>query len=312
MSFKKSRGILTIVAFIILFGLFYGCATPIDEQTDDAIAVSSALMAAPNPSPSLSLKPLDTPQSLKVHFIDVGQGDGAFIQLPNGQNMLIDGGVSSNGVLSYLQSHDVNVIDYLVITHPHLDHIGGLPLIIDTFDVKKIYMPNATNNTQAFRNLLKSIENNGLDINEAKAGVSILSELEIHIEFVAPVRTYSNNINDNCAVVKLTYSNTLFLFMGDAESASERDITADVSADVLKVGHHGSRTSTTASFLSKVSPTYAVISVGSGNTYGHPTDEVLSRLNDAGAEIFRTDLQGTIIFSSDGTDITVNHLHKEN
>jgi len=305
MSFKKSRGFWTIVAFIILLGLLYGCEKPIDEPTEDVIAFSSELMAAPNPSPVLSPSPLDISQSLKVHFIDVGQGDSIFIQLPNGHNMLIDGGTTGSGIVSYLQAHDTTVVDYLVITHPHLDHIGGLPLIIDTFDVKKIYMSYVTNNTRAFINLLESIENNGLEIDEAKAGVSILSDFGVEAVFVAPVRSY-NNINDNCAVVKLTYSNTSFLFMGDAESASEEDITADVSADVLKVGHHGSRTSTTASFLSKVSPTYAVISVGSGNTYGHPTDDVLSRLDNAGVEVFRTDLQGTIVFTSDGTDITVN------
>jgi len=310
MSFKKSRRFLTIVAFIILLGLLYGCEKPIDEPTDDVIAFSAELMAAPNPSPILSPKPLDIPQSLKVHFIDVGQGDSTYIQLPNGQNMLIDGGTTGSGIVSYLQAHDTTVIDYLVITHPHLDHIGGIPLIIDTFDVKKIYMPYITNNTRAFINLLESIENNGLEIDEAKAGVNILSESGIYIEFIAPVKEY-RNINDNCAVVKLTYGNTSFLFMADAESASEADITADVSADVLKVGHHGSRSSTTASFLSKVSPTYAVISVGSGNTYGHPTDDVLSRLDNAGVEVFRTDLHGTIVFISDGTDITVTYGDKE-
>ena len=246
--------------------------------------------------------------SLIVHFLDVGQADSTLIQLPNGQTMLIDGGNSSDAdnIINYIRSLGITLIDYLVATHPHADHIGGLPAIIDAFEIMSIYMPYVSHNTQTFERLLNSIENNGLLVDTAMAGVSILSEQDLGIDIIAPVRDDYRDLNNYSAVIKLTYRDTSFIFMGDAESLSESHITADVSSDVLKVGHHGSRTSTSAVFLDKVNPTFAIISVGSGNTYGHPTDEVLSRLNDAGIYVFRTDLQGTIVFSSDGENIIVD------
>ena len=249
-------------------------------------------------------------EDLVVHFLDVGQADSTFIQLPNGQTILIDGGNSSDAssISRYLRSLNITTIDYLVVTHPHADHIGGLPAIIDEFEIVSVYMPNVSHNTQTFERLLNSIQNKGLLIDAAKDGVSILSEPELEINIVAPVRDNYRDLNDHSAVIKLTYKNASFIFMGDAETLSEGHITADVSADVLKVGHHGSRTSTSAAFLSRVDPTYAVISVGSGNTYGHPTDEVLSRLDNAGVDVFRTDLQGTIVFISDGESITVDSI----
>ena len=247
-------------------------------------------------------------EDLIVHFLDVGQADSTLIQLPNGQTMLIDGGNSSDAdnIINYIRSLGITIIDYLVATHPHADHIGGLPTIIDAFEIISIYMPYASNNTQTFERLLNSIENNGLVVDTTKEGVTILFEQELGIDIIAPVRDDYQDLNNFSAVIKLTYKNTSFIFMGDAESLSESHITADVSSDVLKVGHHGSRTSTSAAFLDKVNPTFAVISVGSSNSYGHPTDEVLSRLNNAGIYVFRTDLQGTIVFSSDGENIIVD------
>jgi len=259
---------------------------------------------------SAALLTLDFTRDLTVHFIDVGQADSILIQLPNGQTMLIDGGESrdANNIMSYMRSKGVTTIDYLVATHPHADHIGGLPTIIDAMDIRSIYMPRVSHTTQTFERLLTSIQNKGLQIDTARAGVSILSSPGLQIDIVAPIRDNYSDLNDHSAVIKITYGSTSFLFTGDAESHSEGHITADVStdvsADVLKVSHHGSRTSTTDAFLRRVAPTYAVISVGSGNTYGHPTDEVLARLDSAGVSVFRTDLQGTIVFTSDGENIS--------
>jgi competence protein ComEC len=243
-----------------------------------------------------------------VHFLDVGQADSILIQLPNGQVMLIDGGNNGDGnnIMNYMRSRNISTIDYLIATHPHADHIGGLPAIINGTNIGEIYMPRVSHTTQTFERLLTAIENKGLQINTARAGVNILSIPDLQIDIIAPVRDNYSNLNDHSAVIKIVYGNTSFLFMGDAEALSEGHITTDVSADVLKVGHHGSRTSTTQTFLNKVSPTFAVISVGSGNSYGHPTDEVLNRLNNANVKIYRTDLQGTIVFTSDGNTITVN------
>jgi len=253
----------------------------------------------------------DTPVlagDLVVHFLNVGQADSIFIQLPNGETMLIDGGNSrsSGSIMRYKRTLDVSVIDYLVITHPHADHIGGLPAIINAFEIKSIFMPRVSHTTQAFERLLASIDKSGVQIDEAKAGVEILSIPDLFIEIIAPVRTDYLEHNDHSAVVKITYGSTSFLFMGDAESTSEGHITADVYADVLKVGHHGSSTSTSAYFLRKVAPSHAVISVGRNNSYGHPSDSVLARLDNAGVDVFRTDLNGTIVFASDGENISVN------
>jgi len=244
---------------------------------------------------------------LIVNFLDVGQADSILIQLPNNRVMLIDGGNSNdaNTILSYMGSLNITTIDYLVATHPHADHIGGLSSIINNMNIGEIYMPRISHTSQTFAKLLDAIENKGLGINEAKAGVNILSVFDLHIDIIAPVRDDYSDLNDWSAAIKIIYKNNSFLFMGDTEALSESHITSDVSADVLKVGHHGAHTSTSQSFLNKVSPMYAVISVGK-NSYGHPTDVILNRLNVAGVKVYRTDLQGTIIFTSNGNIITVN------
>jgi len=247
-------------------------------------------------------------EDLVVHFLDVGQADSIFIQLPNGENMLIDGGEANNAssILRYLRSHDVTTINYLVASHPHADHIGGLPAIIDAMDILNIFMPRVSHTTQTFERLLTSIQNKGLQIDQAIAGVSILSMPDLEIDIIAPVREDYKDHNDHSAVIKLTFGSTSFLFMGDAEGTSEGHIRSDVSVDVLKVGHHGSKTSTTDAFLRSATPSYAVISVGRDNSYGHPTDEVLARLDNADVEVYRTDMVGTIIFTSDGENIIID------
>ena len=246
-------------------------------------------------------------RNLTIHFIDVGQADSILILLPNGENMLIDGGEANNAdaIMDYLRSYNISSIDYLVASHPHADHIGGLPAIIDAMDIHSIYMPRVSHTTLTFERLLTSILNKGLEIDQALAGVSIFSSADLKINIVGPARNDYKDHNDHSAVIKLTYGNTSFLFMGDAESTAESHITADISADVLKVGHHGSSTSTSVSFLRKVAPSYAVISVGK-NSYGHPTDDVLYRLDNADVEVYRTDMAGTIVFTSDGENIIID------
>ena len=244
---------------------------------------------------------------MTVHYIDVGQGSAAFIELPGGKTMLIDAGSRNQGrnVVSYINNYSKR-IDYLIASHPHEDHIGGMVEVINNFDIGAIYMPRVSHDTKTFENLLTAIRDKGMTVNTARAGVSIIDENGLKIDFLAPVGDSYANLNNHSAVVKITNQSNSFLFMGDAEEQSERDITANVKADVIKIGHHGSGTSTSQSFIERVRPKYAVISVGGNNTYGHPHSRVIDRLNDLGVIIYRTDEIGTIVLTCDGVDIIRN------
>lgn len=243
---------------------------------------------------------------LRVSFIDVGQGDSEFIELPNGETMLIDAGTNETGknVVDYIKSLGYTSIDYVVGTHPHEDHIGGLDDVIKTFDIGSIYMPKVTADTKTFEDVLDAAESKNLMINTAKSGVSIMDTEDLSVKFLAPTLDSYENTNDYSAVVKVVYGDTSYLFTGDAEEFSESLITDDVNADVLKVGHHGSSTSTSTEFLKKVSPSSAVISCGKDNSYGHPHSETLQKLADMGTAVYRTDELGTIVSVSDGKTIT--------
>jgi len=248
---------------------------------------------------------------LKVYFIDVGQGDSIFIKAPDNKTMLIDAGVPEMGkkVVDYIKSLGVTKIDILVGTHPHEDHIGGMDRVIESFEIGRFYMPKVTTNTKTFEYVLNAAKNKGLKIDVAKAGVTLDFGPSVSAEIIAPNSSKYADLNEYSAVIKLTYKNTSFLFTGDAGAESEREMIEkgyDLKSDVLKVGHHGSSTSTTASFLDDVSPKYAVISCGKGNDYGHPHSSTLKKLKARNIPVYRTDECGTIIAVSDGQSISFN------
>lgn len=248
--------------------------------------------------------------ALSVHFLDVGQGDCMLVHLPNGQNMLVDAGKndSAGAIISYLQALKITRLDYLVGTHPHEDHIGSLDKVIEEFPVGEILLPRVTNNTRTFRELLETIDGKGLQVTTAKAGVNILEEDGLTVKVLAPLGSSYEDLNNYSAVIKITYREVSFLLTGDAEDVAEKEILnsgANIKADVLKVGHHGSSSSTTSAFLNMVKPEYAVISLGADNEYHHPHQATLTRLKKAGINILRTDERGTIVFTTDGKDIEV-------
>lgn len=248
--------------------------------------------------------------SLKVHFIDVGQGDSIFIELPNEETMLIDAGPTTGIVPGYIKNCGYNNINYVVATHPDADHITGMAEVLNTFSVDKFYMPEKEHTTKTFENMIDAVADNGCEAVYALAGKSIIDTAELKLYFAGPVKIYSDN-NACSAVLKLEYNHNSFLFTGDAETASENDMMAagyDLSADILKVGHHGSSSSTSAAFVKAVSPKEAVISVGTDNSYGHPIAETLATLNNAGVNIYRTDEAGTIVVTSDGVNYTIDKL----
>ena len=280
------------------------CTSVIDEPTPqtEGEGLFAALFVDAPPEVSAEIT-----SDLQVYFLDMGQGDCELILLPNGQNMLIDGGKASDSerLLEYLSQAKVEAIDYLVATHPHEDHTGVLPAILEKLEVRSIYMPKVTDNSRVFENLLSAIDQKGLTINEAKDGVGIISAPDLRVGFVSPTGYKSREINNYSAVTKLTFGEVTFLFTGDAQKEAENKITADIKADVLKVSFHGSNKATSDAFLKRVAPRIAVISNGADNFYGFPSAKVLERLNKAGATVYRTDEQGTIKMTSDGVEILV-------
>ncbi|WHX47624.1 ComEC/Rec2 family competence protein [Paenibacillus woosongensis] len=240
---------------------------------------------------------------LRVIFLDVGQGASQLLISPSGKTMLIDAGNNDReqAMLDYLREYGVNRLDIVIGTHPDADHIGGLDRVIDHVDIGEIYMPKIQANTKTFESLLLSIKNKGLKVKTAKAGLVLEWDEDVQVTMVAPVQTYDDK-NNMSAVVKVVYGNTSYLLTGDAERQSEKDMIesgADLQADVMLIGHHGSKSSTTLSFLKKAAPQYGVIQVGENN-YGHPTSTVLDRLSKQGIEVYRNDLHGTVEIASDG------------
>lgn len=245
---------------------------------------------------------------LEVQFIDVNQADCTLIKMPDGKNMLIDAGNNSDGeyLTEYLKDEGIEKIDYLIGSHPHADHIGGLDDIIENFEIGTIYMPAVTTNTQTFEEVLQAIKDKGMKIETATAGKKVLYG-EVSAEFLSPAGDYYEELNDYSAVLKLTYGNKSFLFMGDAEILAEKEMIQkfDLKSDVLKLGHHGSGTSSHTEFLKAVSPEVAVISVGKNNDYGHPHKEVLKRIKNLGIKVYRTDLNGIVTVYCDGKNFEV-------
>lgn len=243
--------------------------------------------------------------TLTVSWLDVGQGDAAVIQC-GGQSMLIDGGKpeKSSYIYAWLQQHGLSYLDVIVATHVDADHIGGLSGALNYASVGTAYCPVTTGTTETFQSFVKYLAQRGKQITVPTAGETFaLGGAQVQI--LGPLHRAEDS-NDNSIVLKVSFGATSFLFTGDAERAEEQDLLnagVNLQSTVLKVGHHGSDTSTSYPFLRAVAPQCAVISVGDGNSYGHPTEAVLSRLRDAGVTTFRTDMQGEITAVSDGQTI---------
>lgn len=234
----------------------------------------------------------DDQTSLKVYFFDVGQADSMLIQ-NNGENMLIDAGNNEDGetLVNNLKTLGVEKIDYLVGTHPHEDHIGGMDDIINSFEIGKIYMPNVSTNTKTFEDVIDAAKNKGLQIETPKTGDEFtVGSANCNVVYVGDNK---ENLNLSSIIIKLNYNNLGYLFTGDAEAEIENKINMG-KINILKVGHHGSDTSSSEKFVKETAPEVAIISVGKDNSYGHPSVEIIKRYEEVGSKIYRTDEVGNI------------------
>ncbi|MEZ4358187.1 MAG: ComEC/Rec2 family competence protein [Eubacteriales bacterium] len=272
--------------------LLGGCSV-IQEVTEISASVSVSSIAG---------------DELLVETVDVGQGDCIIIKAPDGSVIMVDAGEKSAiyNIVETFKKYNIGKIDLLIATHPHSDHIGGMQYFVESYPIDTIVMPKSDHSTNTYANLLKSIKDNDLKITEAKPGLNYQFG-DVSIDILGPVSNEYDDLNNMSVVFKLTYGDTSFLFMGDAEEESEEDILnsgADLSADVLKAGHHGSSTSTSQEFLDAVSPSIVLVSCGVDNEYGHPHEEFLNRVSQKGCTLLRTDLNGNITLYSNGVDIT--------
>ena len=247
---------------------------------------------------------------LSVHMIDIGQGDSFLIKTPEGITMLIDGGLpqESDQLIAYLKRHHVNQIDYMIATHPHADHIGGLIPVMKELPVHHVIMPAAAHTSLLYESFLETVLESQADIQVVQASSQHSIERDVSFEILYTGIYYGSNLNDWSVVLRLIHDEMSFLFTGDLESGAEMDLLnyfspEQLSSEVLKVGHHGSSTSTTQPFLNAVQPKIALISCSIDNPYGHPSDQVIHRLEAAGVWIYRSDLQGSVILHSDGEKI---------
>ncbi len=246
---------------------------------------------------------------LSVHYIDVGQGDSTLVISPDGGAMLIDSGTaaSSDYLLEYLSSYGISSLDFFVLTHPHTDHIGGASAVFDELDVKEVILPYSEHNSSMYEKVLRKIDKEECTVHFAESGMK-LDFGDALINILGPVNDY-DELNNQSAVLNIGYGSTAFLFTGDAEEKAETDMlsrhpSSAFKANVLKMGHHGSSTSSSRPFFNAVSPAYAVISCGENNDYGHPHREIISLLEKTDTEYFRTDISGSIIFVSDGKTVS--------
>ncbi|MDD5370439.1 MAG: MBL fold metallo-hydrolase [Anaerolineaceae bacterium] len=278
------------------------------QPTVPALPTATSPIVVPTPTlPTATNTPTAILGNLRVHYIDVGQGDSILIVSPDGKTMLIDGGEQGSGALVYLQSLGIDHLDLMVATHPHSDHIGGLVEILRAMPVDEVVTNGQPHTTSIYERFLDAIDTAKAVYIEAQRGDQIALG-NLVFEVLSPARLSGADLNDNSLVLRLEYGATSFLFTGDVQAEGEGGLLASglpLQATILKVAHHGSASSSTPAFLAAVHLKVAVYSAGLGNDYGHPRPETLAHLAGVGAEIYGTDVNGTVIVTTDGSGYSV-------
>ena len=296
----SKKGKKSLISVLIIAILVIGSMLISDGKWDDIFEKSGVTDS------------LSSSAGMSVHFVDVGQGDCTVIQSKDGV-ILIDSGEAdkSQVVINYLRNLGVETLDYCIVTHPHTDHIGSMAAVISEFRAEKLIMPELSEinipTTRTFEDFLLCAEENADEVIAAEAGYTY-SMGEVDISILGPC-SQNEDLNNMSVVAKVEYGDASFLITGDCSFAEEDDIMDnyynELSCDVLKVAHHGSAGSTSVDWLEAVEPEISVISVGEGNSYGHPKQKVLDNLEDFGSACYRTDIMGTIVFETDGKSIAL-------
>jgi beta-lactamase superfamily II metal-dependent hydrolase len=304
-SGKWPRAAKVLLAVIILAALLTaGCASLPSHNPGTPVPT-----AAPTPVAGTGV----ANGTMEVHFLNVGQGDSILVKYGN-KAMLVDGGriVAGNTVTSYLKSQGIGTIDVLVSTHPHVDHIGGLLTVLESFPVKTVYDTGIPHTTRTYEGYLTLIDQKNIRFVVPQRGDTIDLGPGVTVQVLSPPSGgvgAGSDLNENSMVLKITHGSVSFLLMSDAESEAENimlDSGHDLKSQVLKVGHHGSRSSSGKAFLKAVDPEVSVIEVGDDNPYNHPAQATLDRLYAIGSEVYRTDRDGNVVVTSDGKGITVS------
>lgn len=291
---KKNKFIRYLVLLLLLFAYYYT-----EDKQESYSKQDDLKKEIKEPTKEVS-------SDLSIHYIDVGQADSILIS-NNNYNMLIDAGNNEDGekLVSYLKSLGISTIDYLVGTHPHEDHIGGLDDIINNFEIKEIYLPEAMTTTKTFEDVLDAIANDDLSLTVPTIGETFnLGEAEFEVIYTG---TGKRGLNEASIILKMIFGNHSYLFTGDTTSEIEKTILSEnLDIDVLKVAHHGSKYSSCQEFLNIATPEYAIISAGEDNSYNHPEPETINRLKQYTNKIYITKDIGTIILKSNGNTIEIN------
>ena len=292
---KRKKKLVSSFIILIIVGIFYLFQNyPTSEISE-------------NINKRINEVPVTSEERLEVTFIDVGQADSILLE-NEGHYMLVDAGNNEDGpkLVNYFKNQNIHQFDYVIGTHPHEDHIGGLDNIIENFDINTFYMPDVITTTKTFEDVLDALEEKNMTLSIPKTNATFkLGDATVKVLYVGTED--ESDLNDTSIVLKVTYQNVSFLLTGDASTKVEEKLNqADLESTVLKVGHHGSSTATNEKFLNTVNPKYAIISVGENNQYEHPHTTVLNTLAAHNITTYRTDQDGTIKVITDGTNIEIN------
>lgn len=319
---RKIRLILSVVIFAAIF--IYALADPVGfnalisrfrgEDVETAQSVDDTVYASPAQTEVSSGTSDNAGAALEVYFLDVGQGDSIFLRSPNGKTMLVDTSESKyyDVIDSFLKAQGVTKLDAVVATHPHSDHIGGMAKLIKNYDIGVFYISPVEHTTSTYENMISAIEDRNVETVAVYADEmsTVEWDKDVNVRVLSPFTDQDYDLNNWSIVLNIAYGNTSVLLTGDAEEPAETVMLKKLPAEyfkatVLKLGHHGSSTSTSAAFWAAVTPEAVAIEVGEGNDYGHPHRETLEMLAKWGGPVYRTDLNGTIHFTLDGKGYTV-------